>query len=71
MQNRVRCVRHPKIVLKSSFLRCDMARYYGGICINHTVLKRISSKKIFRTVVRFAGEGDSNCKHALGWGQQT
>ena len=28
-----------------------MARYYGGICINHTVLKRISSKKIFRTVV--------------------
>ena len=35
----------PKIVLKSSFLRCDMARYYGGICINHTVLKRISSKK--------------------------
>ena len=34
-----------------------MARYYGGICINHTVLKRISSKKIFRTVVPLAGEG--------------
>ena len=34
-----------------------MARYYGGICINHTVLKRISSKKIFRTVVSPVGEG--------------
>ena len=55
----------PKIVLKSSFLRCDMARYYGGICINHTVLKRISSKKIFRTVVPLCGGGDSNGKHAL------
>ena len=32
-----------------------MARYYGGICINHTVLKRISSKKIFRTVVPRSG----------------
>ena len=53
----MRCVRHPKIVLKSSFLRCDMARYYGGICINHTVLKRISSKKIFRTVVLRSGGG--------------
>ena len=34
-----------------------MARYYGGICINHAVLKRISSKKIFRTVVPPPGEG--------------
>ena len=34
-----------------------MARYYGGICINHTVLKRISSKKIFRTVVLQSGRG--------------
>ena len=31
MQNRVRCVRHPKIVLKSSFLRCDMARYIARV----------------------------------------
>ena len=57
IQNRARCVRHLKIVLKSSFLRCYMARYYGGICINHAVLKRISSKKIFRTVVPPPGEG--------------
>ena len=50
-----------------------MARYYGGICINHTVLKRISSKKIFRTVVphRRGGKFELQTRpraHPVVWG---
>lgn len=50
-----------------------MARYYGGICINHAVLKRISSKKIFRTVVPVGGHPRKMRQHfswepAEGWG---
>ncbi len=40
MQLRAQCAKYPKTVLKSSFLRCDTARYYGGYCINHAVFKK-------------------------------